>query len=212
MPEECWSQTEYHLRTQVRNQLNNSQEGISLVNKLRIAFWDEYERAAREQDYMHFKKVHGGICKAEVCIGLFKSMPVLLAWITSPLAGYLMNRKELNFLSEERMVEIMSVSAVRHDGRLDARAARVQVELYLALQDRIHGPVIEKSETKSVNVNVNSTQTPSEAAGTIAMITDMEELDRRLQAVRAKTQALKTVPQPIEVNTAKLMKPARVGD
>jgi hypothetical protein len=88
----------------------------------------------------------------------------------------------------------------------------VQLELYQTLQDRIYGSAIQKMESqqKNVNVNVNSNQTHEEAKATISLITNMDELDRRIKAIQEKRLALQTIAQPLEVNTQKLMRPDEV--
>lgn len=110
------------------------------------------------------------------------------------------------------MVEVLSVSPVRDDGKVDSRLAKVQVEMYQILQDRIYGSVTQKisSEQKNLNVNVNSNQSSEDSARTIALITNVEELDRRIKLIQEKRRALQTIAQPIEVNQQKLMRPDQV--
>lgn len=200
--------TEYELRKMLREKVGPQQKDFSLLLKARIAFWEEYERAARSGERMVQTRLYMGVCQVQIYWELYRKYPGLLAWIICPLAGYLLQRKELEFLADERMIEIMSVSAVKDDGKVDSRLAKVQFEMYQTIQDRNHGAVTQKvqSEQKSVNVNVNSTQNEEEASRTIALITDVSELDRRIEAVRQKREALRTV-KTVEVNQQRLMRP-----
>jgi hypothetical protein len=161
-PKEYWDKNEYELRTEVRKQCGPMQREFSLLTRVRITFWEEYERAARAQERMIITHLFKGVCRNDLYYNLFKKYPALFAWMVCPLAGYLLQRKELEFLAEERMVEVLSVSAVKNneDGtfRCDSRWAKIQVEMYQLLQDRIYGAVTQKisSEQKSVNVNVHT--------------------------------------------------------
>lgn len=215
-PVEYWDKSEYELRTEVRKQCGPMQKDFSLLTRIRIAFWEEYERAARSQEMVISTNLFKGVCRNDVYFNLFGKYPALFAWMVSPLAGYLLQRKELEFLAEERMIDVLSVSPVKvlDDGsfRCDSRWAKIQVEMYQILQDRIYGSVTQKisSEQKSVNVNVNSNQNADESTRTIALITNVEELDRRIKAIQDKRTALQTIAQPIEVNTQKLIRPDQI--
>lgn len=211
-PEQYWDLTEFQLRTEVRRECGPMQKDFSLLTRIRINFWNEYERAARVPEVMNHFHLWHGVCRADIYYNLFKKYPALYAWMVCPLAGYLLQRKELEFLAEERMVEVLSVSPVRDDGKVDSRLAKVQVEMYQILQDRIYGSVTQKisSEQKNLNVNVNSNQSSEDSARTIALITNVEELDRRIKLIQEKRRALQTIAQPIEVNQQKLMRPDQV--
>jgi hypothetical protein len=207
-----WDLNEWELRTKVKDQTGPVARDFPTLVRLRLSFWEEYERAAREMVPMQLTNLYRGVCRNDVYWKLFEKYPALLPWVVCPLAGFLLQRKELEFLAEERMVEVLSVSPVKDDGKVDSRLAKVQLELYQTLQDRIYGSAIQKMESqqKNVNVNVNSNQTHEEAKATISLITNMDELDRRIKAIQEKRLALQTIAQPLEVNTQKLMRPDEV--
>jgi hypothetical protein len=207
-PARFFDMTEYELRKHLRESCGPEQREFSLLTKIRIAFWEEYERAARAGERMFNQNLFRGVCRNNIYWDTYRKYPGLLAWVVCPLAGYLLQRKELEFLAEERMLEVMGVSAVKPDGKVDSRLAKVQFEMYQTIQDRNHGPVVQKvqSEQKSVNVNVNSQQNAEESANTIALITDVSELDRRIEEVRKKRAALREI-KTIEVDQNRLMRP-----
>lgn len=209
IPADLLDLTEVQLRHVIREQTGPMQKEMPLLVRVRLAFWEEYERAARAHEKMEQQRMYMGVCRNDLYFKLYDKYPALLAWVICPLAGYLLQRKELEFMAQERMIEILAVSAVRDDGRLDSRWGKMQVEIYGLLQDRIYGGVTQKiqSEQKSVNVNVNSNQTQEEAAKTIGLLTDTEEIDRRIAAVKAKRLAMQTIAQPIEIDQQKLMRP-----
>lgn len=173
--------------------------------RARIAFWEEYERAAKAHEKMELRHLYTGVCRAQVWWQLFQLYPAFPAWIVTPLAGYLLTRKELEYLGEERMLEIMSAPSTGPDGRVDARLAKVQFEIYQDLQDRIHGPVIQKvqSEQKNLNVNVNTEGSPEQ----VQLITNPDELARRLEEVRKKREALSAIHTPVQIDQQRLVQP-----
>jgi hypothetical protein len=198
----------------LRKEIGERHWDMALFIRLRIAFWEEYERAAHAKEVMLMPALYAGSVRPHVYWLLFQRHPALIAWMICPIAGYLLQRKELEFLAQERMVELMSISAVREDGSVDSRLAKVQYELYESTLDRVHGPVVQKvqSEQKSVNVNVNSTQNEDAAARTIALITDVEELKRRIEEVRKKREALSDIGHPVTIDQQKLIQPAIIAE
>jgi hypothetical protein len=200
---------EYELRKEVRIQCNDDMEIFRIVTRIRLAFWKEYERAARAGVGMSDGVMIRTVCKKETLYNLLQSMQALSAWIVCPIIGFLLARKELEMFAQERMLEILSVSAVRADGKVDSRLAQVQANAYENLQNRIYGAVTQKiqSEQKSVNVNLSGHSQGAQKA--IGEITDIAEIERRIQTIQEKRKLLQTVPQPIEVDTARLINPDR---
>lgn len=204
----CSEKNEDELRQELKAQAG--ERTFAVLVKLKIKFWDEYESAVALEKPLRVYELSRGVCQQSSYYTLFDKFPGLFAWVASPLTDFLTARKQANFFAEERMLDILSISAVKSDGKVDSRLAKAQIELYLALQDRLHGGVTQKIQTeqKSVNVNVHSTQTAEDAAKTIGMITDVGELERRIVAIKAKREALRTlIAAPIEVNPQKLMRP-----
>jgi hypothetical protein len=206
-------QNEYQLRRAVRTYTGDAQIHVGMLVRARIAFWDEYERAARAGERMQPVELYRGVCRAQQYYQLLESIPPLLPWIICPLASYLYERKELAFLAQERMLEVLAETPVKPDGKVDSRLAKVQFEIYRELQDRVHGPVIQKiqSEQKNLNVNVDASSGSQIGQQAIGLITDVGELDRRIADVKARREALQNVPQPAQViDQQKLMRPDMV--
>jgi hypothetical protein len=212
-PKEFTEMNELTLRKTLRSecQMDAFTNSFSLLTKVRITFWEEYERAARVPEQMVVQKMYMGTCRSEVYYKLFDRHPALIAWVICPFAGFLLQRKELEFLAEERMVEVLSAKPIGDDGKVDSRLAKVQLELYGVLQDRLYGAVTQKIESQQKNLNVNiDAATTESAARTISLITNVDELDKRIQAIQEKRKALQQVVQPFEINQQKLMRPDQV--
>lgn len=208
---EYWQMPEHEIREVLKEQLGGSVSGWHLVVRLKMRFNEAYEKAlALDQKISRLELVKGVVAWHNF-IAWIKQYPALFPYMITPLAEQKMIQKHLNYVAEDRMFEILSYSPVVN-GRLDSKIAEAQIKLYNSLQDRIHGGVMQRvqSETKAMNVNVNSTQNAEETAKTIQAITSIEELDKRIAAVKEKRAALQTVAQPIEPNLQKLMRPDQV--
>jgi hypothetical protein len=204
--------TELQLRAELRRNTGPLQEDMPLLIRMRIAFWEEYERSAilvqngapadNAFDIRRIIRIAG---RGQSYWACYDRYPALLPWVLCPLAGIFLERRELEFLAQERMFEILANPAVKPDGKTDSRLAKIQFEIYRELQDRIHGPVVQKIQSEQKNLNVNVEANAEQASRAIGMITDVSELDRRIAEVRQKQEALKTLPQPVVIDQQKLM-------
>lgn len=213
-PDRYWNLDEETLRAELFNQVQNN--GLfSLFRKIRIAFWEEYDRAAASEVLFSLDSLTKHFKTRIDLFDFFNRFSAFFPYMMIPVSSQQFTLKELDMLSKERMIEILSVPSVDlRTGRADSRLAKVQVQIYELIQDRIYGPVIQKIESsqKSVNVNVNTQATKEDATKAIESLTSVEEIEKRLKVVQQKRAALKSVSTIDVVNTQKLIRPDKIEE
>lgn len=166
--------------------------------QIRISFWDEYELAAQEGRKMSIRNIYSNL---DFLYERFDKHPAFLPWIVTPLAGYLLERKEIEYMSHERLFEILSKSAVdKVTGKVDSRHAANIIRIYELIQNRIYGAPTQRINSEQRNVNVNLSGKVSDT-----VITDTAELDKRIREIQAKREALQNPSRTIQIDQEKLI-------
>lgn len=122
------------------------------LNKLRLAFWFEYDTAIRSGRRMDIKRVYSGIVSMESWNKEYcKSKR--LAWILTPVSSYQTSMEEALEFSIAQMRKMLDAPLFKDDGRLDTAAANTVLRVFSLLDQRVHGSIVQKLETKSLVIN-----------------------------------------------------------
>lgn len=159
---------EFDLRTTVKP--------TPTCNKLRLAFWFEYDSAVRAGRKIDVKRIHAGICSAEMWNKEY-CKPKRLAWILTPVSSYQASMEEALEFSIAQMRKMLEAPLFKEDGRLDTAAANTIIRVFSILDQRVHGAIVQKIETKSLVVNKQVKAGPGDQAPAI----DIDEKLRVLQ-------------------------------
>ncbi len=125
------------------------------IELLRGSFWEEYYEAQRDNRVMKVSNVYKNITtKAnwyKICAVHSK-----LAYVTCPIVAMESHITTiLRTTGVDKIKEIMNQPLVDDNGKFDVNLARLQVQLYKQLDERLHGGIVQKVEQKSLNINVN---------------------------------------------------------
>lgn len=163
--------------------------------QLRLSFWDEYERVFQTASPMKQVNITRGVCSAGCFYSDVLSNPARVLFMITEPSYYKKRLKYAHHMLTEKILEIakMDIRDSTKDGLPDARTMAIQLEAFKYTDQRIHGSLIQRVESKSVNVNVNTTQ---EAAPT------HEDLDKQIaeleNAVPMQLPPAKEVVSPME--------------
>lgn len=167
------------------------------TRRIRMAFWDEYDKSIKTNSPMQFYNVIGALCSVSRFRKLCRVSPPLVCWLLNPPNSYSTRLQELSMLGEDRMKEIMSVSPI-YNGKVDAKLAMAQVKLWEILQDRIHGAVTQTVENKNLNLNAN-VAAPGSPGAAAEHGASLQEIESKIEEVKKKINTL-TSPAPIRVD------------
>lgn len=146
-------------------------------HRLRMKFWFEYDRSAEAQEKMTMANVYANVCSLELFQEAFIKNPAKVAWLLCPPASYEIKVQEALGFGLDRMRDILEMDTVDPvTGKFNVQLAKLQKDIVQMLDLRIKGGIVQKVETKSVQMNIN--------AATEELSQDA--LDRKLKELRAQ--------------------------
>ena len=143
-------------------------------NAIRMKFWLEYDMAQAEGRKMKMLFLTAGVCDP---VYLYKTLiknPRKVAWILTRPASYESTTEEMHLFALKRLRKTLEQDPMRH-GKFDSRLADQQVKIFLALDARVKGAVVQKT------LNVHSTVTSKPLTAEEAARSPREQLERRLE-------------------------------
>lgn len=125
-----------------------------LVNKLRLAFWVEYDMACKLGRKMDLRRVYGGLCAREKFIQGICKKTKKMSWLLCPVSTYRTSLEEALETSIAQMRKILDTPLYKDHNckELDYRAADIILKIYDRLDQRIHGGVVQKIEQKQLTL------------------------------------------------------------
>lgn len=148
-------------------------------NRLRLAFWNEYNRAQETGTPMRMVSVYAGIVTQQFWDNHYLVEPRNIAWLITPPAHYLVMVEEALSHGIERMRDILDLPVVDAFGKVNVKLGELQAKIVAMLDQRVKGAVIQKQ----MNLNVN---TSDKAAGAALALDSMEEIQRRLKEIEKR--------------------------
>lgn len=170
----------------LRKNIKNTPE-YKQVRYLRQSFWLEYSRAISGNRKMQMTRVWQGISESSGDFYNIMKKDHFAAYIfTKPMKQEVAER-ELLEIATEQMMEILSAPHLKKDGSLDAFAAKVKLDLYRHLDERVQGGIIKQVATKidqrNLNVSVTDKGQVGQVLGQFAL---PEEVQRELESLKAQ--------------------------
>ncbi len=153
-----------------------------ILNRLRIAFWREYERAQSTKTMMLLANITSGIVSYQVFKKHFESHATRMAFIITPPQDYDTVIAEMFSIGLEQMRDILVSPHVDEQGKINTRLADVKIRIVESLHSRIKGGVVQRVEQKNLNVNVNKESNQA--------LQSMEDIDKRLAELSTRVGQL----------------------
>ncbi len=133
--------------------------------RLKLTFWDEYNRAQDENCMMNLERV----CKGSVSVNYFYSTvlknPHKLIFMLQPHAHYQVSVRELLQLSLSKMREVMTLPIVDGKGKPQLGVIKEMVKIFQIVDNRVQGGARQTVDInqKTLQMNVDArAMNPSE--------------------------------------------------
>lgn len=164
-------------------------------NRLRLAFWTEYNRAQDMGTDMKISAVYSGICTRQNFNDRYLTSPENVAWMLLPPTSYVVIMEEMLVHGRDRLREIMEENPIK-DGEVDFKLAELQFKIHVYNETRYKGAVVQRVQThslvestnKNYNVNADAGAADVRAVHKIDQIESMADIDEKLARLR-KQQA-----------------------
>ncbi len=152
------------------------------TSRLRWQFWSEFHRAQALGRNMSMTNVYGGVCSDVYFYHEVVKDPNQLTWLITPPSDYMIG---MEVALQELMEQVAEVAdkavCVSEDGKVDAKALMALLNTMQFVHAVVKGPLVQRVETKSLNVNVNQPSEPKTKDVTQFTPAQLTEKIQRLQ-------------------------------
>jgi hypothetical protein len=162
-----------------------------LLNRLRIALWDEYDRCQKHQlKQMDMLRLYRGICTTSQFYKVLNDPKALGFYLTPPTA-YTLACKELLTLTVRKMREAINMPLYDKKGNPNTKLIEAIIKIHEKMDMRIHGAVIQRIDQRNLNMNINASADPNtEKEANRAAIPSLEAINDEIARLEAKSMAL----------------------
>lgn len=161
-------------------------------NRLRLAFWLEYDRAQQDHKHMEMSAVYSGVCSRSLFYAQYLDDPERVAWLLCPPVDYTMKIQEALDFGTDRMREILAMDPHDAKGRPNVKLMELQAKIWALMDQRIKGAYTQRIEQRSLSLTVKTTDKQVAQA---AMENSMDALDRRIKELDRRERAALNLPQ-----------------
>jgi hypothetical protein len=169
---------------------SESKRPTPTTGMLRLKFWYEYDRAQGAKSNMVAANIFGGICFQDHWLRAIENVHTL-AWILCPPASYVSALEEGLVEGMARAREILEQNPIEDGmgktlGRkvINIKLAVLQFQMLQYFDQRKYGSIVQKSEQKSLNVNVSSKTETSEKIASMVENMSEDELREKLERLQ----------------------------
>lgn len=150
--------------------------------RLRISLWREYDNCQVTGKNMVLSNVYEPVCSQTHFLHRVITNSFRLAYILTPPAEYALQIEEMLNLATDQVREILVASNYDQKGNINTKLADVKMKIWHTLLDRAKGGVVHRSE--SLNLNLVQNQDANKQSDD--SITDIKELDAKLNELNEK--------------------------
>jgi hypothetical protein len=165
-------------------QLRKEVEPDFKLDQMRVSFWIEYQRAQLTNTRINLATVYANICASSTFHEHVIAIPKHLAWLLTPPTEWISGMRAILDRGMAVMYDAVNAKNIfDEDGNVNPKVLNAVTRVIKDASIVIHGLPTIRTETKSVNVNLNST-TPSPTH------LDLAEKRKELERLKAERQAI----------------------
>lgn len=156
-----------------------------MENRLRVAFWLEYNRAQDNRAKMRLENICAGLCTRAYFENEILRRKTKLAWVLTPPISYTNAMEEALIYGVEKIRDILDVELKDSKGQVNVKAAEVLLKTIQFLDQRVKGAIVQKVDTRSLVVHANTDSKPKGSEPVT-----LESVQKELASLEQKTQEL----------------------
>jgi hypothetical protein len=169
-------------------------------NRLRVAFWMEYERAQVAGSQMELRNVYSGVCSKPYFYQTYLNNSAKVAWLTCQISSYEKYADEAITFGLTQLREVLALphAEFHEDGsvkKIDTKLIELKAKIIFGLEARRKGAVVQRVEQKNMNLSITATD---KQAAQLAMEGTMEQLEKRLEDIRKRQRKARAEIQHLE--------------
>lgn len=186
------------------------------VSRLRLNFWDEYERAVSQQRGMRLDSIMKGVCNKAYFYEKILHNQKWLAYVTIPPADYSLAIREMLELGWDRVREVLllpitekvSVKKTVENPLTGKYEVQYEIEdrpntrligeinkMVSMLDLRVKGAIVQKMQIDQRNLNYNVDGTVQESSPFLADATmgQLDAMEKKIARLRGEMESLENV-------------------
>lgn len=163
-----------HYFTETETELYDILKPTDLDDRLRVAFWHEYDRAQDRGVKMQMKNVFSLFCSDMTFYKRILISAARFAWIINRPSDYAMSLEASLNHGKNTLDKIIKMSVLGADGKIDKVAANIFLKAYELLDNRVKGGPLQRIEQKTKTMHIKTTDT------------NPDLVERELQELEAK--------------------------
>lgn len=132
------------------------------LNKIRNAFWIEYDMACRLGRKIDMRRVYSGICTKEYFMQSILNKKKACTWLLCPVSSYKVSMEEALLTAISNMRKMLD-APLFIGKEVDHKQANLVLKIYKELDQRVHGSIVQKIETKSLHIRKDADKIPVNA-------------------------------------------------
>ena len=168
-------------------QLKKEVEPDLMLDQLRVNFWLEYRRAQVTSTKMNMSNVYTEICAASTFNEVVVANPQKLVWLLCPPTDFASGMRAILERGLHIMFDVVTHPSLFSGGEVDTKLLNQALKIIDKAIVAVHGLPTIRTETKSVNVNLNASE-PSAAHQ------NLEEKRKELERLKAAREAIPVIP------------------
>jgi hypothetical protein len=162
-------------------------------DRVRLAFWDEYNASTAAGKRMSLQSIISGTCSWESWITAYEPHDKRMCWIFTPPTSYVSQMRHILHRGTERLLEIINLPMLTDEGKVDIKVANLILRAWQLADMRVKGGVMQKVqiEQKSMNLNLNAESSVDHLRSQVSAmdLQELESLEARIE--RAKKDSYK---------------------
>lgn len=122
-------------------------------NRIRIRFWEEYDRAQSESRPMRIGEVLAGVCTRPFFYQTYLKRPDKVAWLMAPPSSYIAKMHEALDFGLDQLRDILEQPHVMSNGKVDSRLAELKAKIVAMMDIRVKGAITQKTAVLNVTTS-----------------------------------------------------------
>lgn len=163
---------------------------------LRVSFWREFEKImARGTGTVIPSAVYAGICSEAYFNQKFIRNIEKFAWMVRPMQTYEREIEAILYRGTQRLWELIDINIYKDEAKtkVDPKLAEVLLKTIQQVENRAKGMAVQRSEQRSMNLNVT---TPSKANVAMNEVANIDDRLAQLQGELSGVDTTDLLPEP----------------
>lgn len=153
-------------------------------DRVRIAFWDEYDRACTNNTKMLLSRFLQGTIPLETWLAVYERNPYKFLFVITPIKSYAQAMRALLNRGLDRLNDILALPIVRSDGKPDTAVISQVMKAIQMIDLRVKGSIIQKVQIQQQSLQVNANV--SQKALSELTIEELEAMSKKLDKMSSQ--------------------------